>query len=115
MKNQCEYPVPDSFWVFASAVSISFVSILSILMPSYAQSARDAELPQERQIHNTFSRDQKNGSLIDATNPMDLINRLREATAMDNATPPSDAIDDALRALEMEESTNPLEKESPLE
>ena len=33
---------------------------------------------------------------------MDLLNRLRRATAMDNATTPSDAIDEALKALEFE-------------
>ena len=42
--------------------------------------------------------------MLDATNPMELINRLRQATAMDDATSPSDAIDDALKALEEEGS-----------
>jgi hypothetical protein len=35
--------------------------------------------------------------VLDATNPVDLMNRLRRATAMDDATPPSDAIDAALK------------------
>ena len=106
MKNQFKFPHSSRLERLPSALSIIFLSIFSILMPSYSQSVREVELPQEREIHNTFSRDQKNGALIDATNPMDLINRLRQATAMDNATSPSDAIDDALRAFEEKEPTN---------
>lgn len=36
-------------------------------------------------------------TVLDATNPIDLMNRLQRATAMDDATPPADAIDAALR------------------
>jgi hypothetical protein len=38
----------------------------------------------------------KGTSVLDATNPIDLMNRLRRATALDDATPPRDAIDAAL-------------------
>ena len=108
MKNQFKLPHVSKLESLPSALSIIFLSIFSILMPAYSQSVREAELPQEREIHNTFSRDQKNGALIDATNPMDLINRLRQATAMDNATSPSDAIDDALRAFDEKEPTKQI-------
>jgi hypothetical protein len=36
-------------------------------------------------------------SVLDATNPIDLMNRIRRATAMDEATPPGDAVDAALK------------------
>ena len=104
MKNQCKSPNPLLFEAFPSLVSALAVSLFSAFVPSMAQPVREAELPQEREIHNTFSRGQGKGALIDATNPMDLINRLRQATAMDNATSPSDAIDDALRAFEKEDA-----------
>ena len=39
------------------------------------------------------------GSILDSTNPMDLMNKLRKSTAMDDATPPGDAIDQALKLL----------------
>ena len=103
MKNQCKSPNPFLFEAFPSLVSALVVSLFSAFVPSMAQPAREAELPQEREIHNTFSRGQGKGALIDATNPMDLINRLRQATAMDNATTPSDAIDDALKAFDEKE------------
>ena len=35
-------------------------------------------------------------SLFDSSNPIDLMNRLRKATSLDDATPPADAIDAAL-------------------
>jgi hypothetical protein len=40
------------------------------------------------------------GNAFDATNPIDLMNRLRRATALDEATPPGDAVDAALRDFE---------------
>lgn len=40
------------------------------------------------------------------TNPMDLINRIRRSTALDDATPPASAVDQALKALE-EQSLTP--------
>ncbi|WP_320667277.1 hypothetical protein [Prochlorococcus sp. MIT 1307] len=76
------------------------------MLPSLAESLGENQLPKEREIHNTFSGE-KNGALLDATNPMDLINRLRRATAMEDATSPSDAIDDALKALDANELDNP--------
>jgi hypothetical protein len=39
----------------------------------------------------------KSGSILDAANPIDLMNRLRRSQALDDATPPSSAIDQALK------------------
>jgi len=39
----------------------------------------------------------KGSSVLDATNPIELMNRLRRATALDDATPPGDAVDAAIR------------------
>ena len=53
---------------------------------------------QNREESDIFGNGSETGSspILDATNPMDLINRLRQSEAMRDATPPSDAIDDAL-------------------
>ena len=108
MKNQFNYSHAFLIEACSSAFAIASLSIFAALTPAIADLAEEGrELPKEREIHNTFSRDQKNGSIIDATNPMDLINRLRQATALDNATRPSDAIDDALKALESYELESP--------
>ncbi len=50
---------------------------------------------QERELD--YGTGPQRNSVLDATNPIDLMNRLRRATAMDDATAPSDAIDAALR------------------
>jgi hypothetical protein len=50
---------------------------------------------QERELD--YGTGSKGGSVLDATNPVDLMNRLRRATALDDATPPGDAVDAALK------------------
>ena len=39
----------------------------------------------------------KGGSLLDAVNPIDLMNKINRSQAMEDATPPGDAVDAALR------------------
>jgi hypothetical protein len=39
----------------------------------------------------------KTNSMLDAANPIDLMNRIRRSQALDDATPPGDAVDQALR------------------
>ena len=51
---------------------------------------------EEQEIFGSGT-DGGNGPLLDATNPMDLINRLRQSESMNDATSPSDAIDAALK------------------
>jgi hypothetical protein len=53
--------------------------------------------PQQQRELDAGSGGPSRNSALDASNPIDLMNRLRRASAFDNATPPSDAIDAALR------------------
>ncbi|MEB3235870.1 MAG: hypothetical protein VKM98_10630 [Cyanobacteriota bacterium] len=39
----------------------------------------------------------KSSSVLDAVNPIDLMNKIRRNQALDDATPPGDAVDQALR------------------
>lgn len=57
---------------------------------------------QNREEREIFSTNPINdsGAILDASNPMDLINRIQRAGAMNDATPPSDAIDAALMQLQ---------------
>lgn len=64
---------------------------------------------EERQLYNNSGAGNDGGSILDASNPMDLINRIRQAGAMDDATPPSDAIDAALKAYQKEPSPSPAQ------
>jgi hypothetical protein len=52
---------------------------------------------QERQVYDGGG---SKSSVLDATNPIDLMNRLRRSTAMDDATSPGQAVDKALKELE---------------
>jgi len=56
--------------------------------------------PMERQIYDAGTGRPNSGTILDSTNPIDLMNRLRRSTAMDDATPPASAIDQALQQLE---------------
>jgi len=67
---------------------------------------------QERQIYGGNGSG-SSGSALDASNPIDLINRLRRSTSLDDATPPASAVDQALKALEQQGSPKPAAGASP--
>ena len=59
------------------------------------------ERNEDRDIYNTLpGESKKKGSVLDVTNPMELMRTLRQATSMNDATDPVDAIDAALRELD---------------
>ena len=60
---------------------------------------------EKRDIYSTFDTEDQldQGLPID---PFDLMNRLKQAGAMNNATTPSDALDEALNAFEQSEYEN---------
>ena len=63
---------------------------------------------QEKQIYDYgpggTNGTSKQGSVLDSTNPIDLMNKIRRGTAMDDATPPGDAVDAALKDLDAQSS-----------
>jgi hypothetical protein len=56
---------------------------------------------QEREL-NLGTGPQRSSSILDSTNPLDLMNKLRRGTALDNATPPGDAVDAALKDFQVQ-------------
>lgn len=56
--------------------------------------------PMERQLYDGGTGRPSSGSILDSTNPIELMNKIRRGTAMDEATPPASAIDQALQQLE---------------
>lgn len=62
--------------------------------------------PMERQVYDGTSKP-GSGSILDSTNPIDLMNKLRRGSAMDDATPPSSAIDQALKDLDAQSAPAP--------
>ncbi|TVS01786.1 MAG: hypothetical protein EA413_13630 [Cyanobium sp. PLM2.Bin73] len=68
--------------------------------PARAQQAgfgQTINAPQQERMLDEGSGAGPGSTILDATNPIDLMNRIRRATALENATPPRDAIDAALR------------------
>ena len=53
--------------------------------------------PQQERELDYGTGTNRGGSVLDSANPIDLMNKLRRATAMDDATQPGDAVDAALR------------------
>ena len=73
--------------------------MIATAIPGGARAQVDAPY-QNREEREIYGDTNNNGSVLDAANPMDLMNRIRRSTAMNDATPPSDAIDAALKALQ---------------
>ncbi|MEB3260040.1 MAG: hypothetical protein VKP63_05360 [Cyanobacteriota bacterium] len=66
--------------------------------------------PMEQQLYNydPGNGSRPNGSSgLNPANPLDLINKIRKGSAMDNATPPGDAVDQALKELETQSRPQP--------
>ncbi len=66
---------------------------------------QDYSTDKKRDIYSTFdSEDKKDQGL--PIDPFELMNRLKQAGAMNNATTPSDALDEALNAFEQSDYEN---------
>ncbi len=83
----------------AARLLITVASLGTLLVPAMAQVDSGYQTREEREIFST-SPGGDSGTILDATNPMDLINRIQRAGAMNDATPPSDAIDAALKEFQ---------------
>lgn len=89
--------------------------LASGLSPALAQQSGYGQTmgtsPMEQQLYNndpgSGSRPGGSSSGINPANPLDLINKIRKGSAMDNATPPGDAVDQALRELETQSRPQP--------
>ena len=79
-----------------------------IVIPGLATGvSAQVETPYQNREERAIYGCGESSDILDATNPMALINRLRKSGAMDDATPPSDAVDAALKALEMSPASAP--------
>ena len=67
--------------------------------------------PQQERELDYGTGTNRGGSALDSTNPWELMNKLRKATALDDATQPSDAVDEALKDFDSQSS--PPAKASP--
>jgi hypothetical protein len=96
-------------WAQASLSWVCALPLLLVAATSRAQAqvqgyGQTIDSPQQQRVLDDGTGGPSRNSPLDATNPIDLMNRLRRATAFDNATPPSDAIDAALRDFQPAQS-----------
>ena len=78
----------------AAVASVAGVGAARAQEKGYGQTISSPQ--QERELDYGAGTN-KGGSALDSANPIDLMNKLRKATSMDNATNPGDAVDAALR------------------
>lgn len=86
----------------ACFVAVVLVQAFAIPSQCKAQSSSSTMTKQEKEIYRTSPGQRDEDNIFNAVDPIDLMNRIRRATAMDNATSPEDAIDAALKAFEAE-------------
>lgn len=91
-----------------SRLSVPCLAALLALVPLAAQAqqagyGQTIDSPQqERELD--YGTGSNSGAVLDATNPIELMNRLQRASAMDDATVPSDAIDAALKDFQTQQT-----------
>ena len=91
----------------AALLAAALVGTTLLGQPSQAQQQGYGQTlgtgQQEREL-NFGSGPSRGSGVLDSTNPIDLMNKIRRGTAMDDATPPGDAIDAALRDFQAQQS-----------
>ena len=89
------------FLTFVCLTPISIIAgqFISSLKITKISEVKNYSIDEKRDIYNTFDTESQidQGLPID---PFDLMNRLKQAEAMDDATTPSDALDEALDAFD---------------
>ena len=89
---------------------LGYFSIL-IVLPNfliiYQSLAQESYKLNEIEINRTSNLEGE-GDLDLPTNPLEIVDRIRRATSMNEATKPSDAIDDALKTFDMIKDENQI-------
>ena len=85
--------------VCLTPILITAGQVISSLKITKISEVKNYSIDEKRDIYNTFDAESQidQGLPID---PFDLMNRLKQAEAMDDATTPSDALDEALNAFD---------------
>jgi len=81
----------------ASVVGVASVAGVGAARAQEKGYGQTISSPQQERELDYGTGTNRGGSALDSANPIDLMNKLRKATSMDNATNPGDAVDAALR------------------
>jgi hypothetical protein len=81
-------------------VALAALAVLAVPLAMPEARADNPYAPPTKQQNVFDGPGERPKNVLDATNPLELMNQLRRSSAMDNATNPKDAIDAALRQFE---------------
>ena len=81
----------------ASVVGVASVAGVGAARAQEKGYGQTISSPQQERELDYGTGTNRGGSALDSANPIDLMNKLRKATSMDDATNPGDAVDAALR------------------
>ena len=92
-------------FVFLAPILTAAGQVISSSRITKISEVKNYSIDEKRDIYNTFDAESQidQGLPID---PFDLMNRLKQAEAMDDATTPSDALDEALKAFDQSQYGN---------
>ena len=100
--NQTTRFINGQLLLFFSCLTPILITVGQGVSPSIRtkiSEVKNYSIYEKRDIYSTFdTEDQIDQGL--PTDPFDLMNRLKQAGAMNDATTPSDALDDALNAVD---------------
>ncbi len=93
--------------LFVFLASFSSIHLRGLIFSGVTKIAefKNYSIDEKRNIFKTFDSETQNDQGL-PVDPFDLMNRLKQAGAMNNATSPSDAIDEALNAFDESEYEN---------
>ena len=106
--NQTRPIIPHQLFltlVCLTPILITAGQVISSSRVTKISEGKNYSIDEKRDIYNTFDTESQidQGLPID---PFDLMNRLKQAEAMDDATTPSDALDEALKGFDQSEYGN---------
>jgi hypothetical protein len=87
----------------ARPLALAALALLSLPLASSAALAQTnsfGQSIQEQQIYDNSPTGRPSNGILESGNPLELMNKLRRNSALDNATQPGDAIDQAIKDLE---------------
>ena len=108
-------------WMRLTAGLVAAPSLLagSALLAAPARADYSSGMSVQEQRFYDYGPNGSNGTpkgntILDSTNPIDLMNKIRKGSAMDDATNPTDAIDAALKELEAQAPAGSASPSAPL-
>ena len=97
----------------ASVVGVASVAGVGVARAQEKGYGQTISSPQQERELDYGTGPTRSGSLMDSANPIELMNKLRKASSLDDATQPGDAVDAALRDFNSQSASPAATVKSP--